>query len=186
MPKTRVVKAQDIVKDIRKRLNNEELKAKYTLTSNSLQAVLLQLVEIKAVTRAEIFDRIARSEPNGEDDEVKVESLRRLPRHVALFPVPIYDAKNPKLSGMLRDLNEKGVGVIGIETTVGEERTFAILGDEFVAVEFDTFTFKAVCRWVRIEDQDGPYTSGFEITAIEEKDLKELRKLVMSLSVSEP
>jgi hypothetical protein len=185
MPKTRLVKAQDIVKDIRERLNNEELQAKYSLTPGLLQAVLLQLVHIKAVSRAEVFDRIVPAGRDGEDGEVRVESLRRLPRHIALFPVPIYDAKDHKISGMLRDLNEKGVGVTGIETTVGETRTFVILGDEFVAVEFDTFTFQAMCRWVRIEDEEGPFASGFEMTHIEEKDLQELKKLVMSLSLSE-
>jgi hypothetical protein len=185
MPKTRVVKAQEIVKDIRDRLNNEELKAKYGLTSGLLQAVLGQLVEIKAVSRAEIFDRIVPSEADGGDNDVRVESLRRLPRHIALFPVPIYDAKDPKISGMLRDLNEKGVGISRIETSVGEHRRLMILGDEFVAVEFDTFTFEAVCRWVQIESEEGHNSSGFEITSIKEKDLQELKKLIMSLSLSE-
>jgi hypothetical protein len=185
MPKTRLVKAQDIVKDIRDRLNNEELQAKYNLTPGLLQAVLRQLVNIKAVSRAEIFDRIVTADRDKEDEEVRVESLRRLPRHIALFPVPIFDAKDPKVSGMLRDLNEKGVGVTGIETNVGETRTFGILGDEFVAVEFDTFTFEAVCRWVRIESEEGPYASGFEIATIGEKDMQELKKLIMSLSLSE-
>lgn len=185
MPKTRVVKARDIVKDIRERLDNEELKAKYKLSSDLFQAVLLQLVAIKAVTRAEVFDRIVPSAADGGDEEVKVESLRKLPRHIALFPIPIYDANNSKISGMLRDLNERGVGITGIETSVGENRKFVILGDEFVAVEFDRFTFDAVCRWVRIENDEGPYVSGFEITAIEDKDMQELKKLIMSLSLSE-
>ncbi len=186
MPKTRVVKAQDIVKDLRERLTDDELKAKYKFTSGVLQAVFKQLVAIKAVSRAEIFERMAPSEQDSAAEDVQIESLRKLPRHMALFPIPIYDGKNPKISGMLRDLNEKGVGVNGIDTTVGETRTFVVLGDEFVAVEFDTFSFDAVCRWVRIEEEGIPYISGFEITRINDSDFKELHKLIMSLTVCEP
>jgi hypothetical protein len=186
MPTTRVVKAQDIVKDIRERLSDDELKAKYKFTSSVLQAVLKQLVDIRAISRAEIFERFTPSEKDSAEEDVQIASLRKLPRHMALFPIPIYDGKNPKISGMLRDLNEKGVGVSGIDTTTGETRTFVILGDEFVAVEFDTFSFDAVCRWVRIEDDGSPYISGFEITRIDDKDLTELHKLIMSLTVVEP
>ncbi len=185
MPKTHVVKAQDIVNDIREHLTDDELKAKYELTSSVLQAVFKQLVNIKAIGRGEIFERITPSSRDSAGEDVKVESLRKLPRHMALFPIPIYDGKDPKISGMLRDLTEKGVGVSGIETTLGETRHFVVFGDEFVAVEFDTFSFDAVCRWVRIEDEGSPCISGFQITSIDDNDLKELRKLIMSLTTCE-
>jgi hypothetical protein len=185
MPKIRAVKAQDIVKDIREGLTDYELKEKYKFTSGMLQEVFKQLVDIKAVGRAEIFERMAPPEQDPDADDVQIESLRKLPRHIALFPIPIYDGKNPKISGMLRDVNEKGVGVSGIETNVGDLRNFVVLGDEFVAVEFDTFSFEAVCRWVRIGDDESPYISGFEITKIDDKDLTELQNLIMSLTGSE-
>jgi hypothetical protein len=183
MSRTRVVRAKDIVKDIRDRLTDDELKAKYKFGSGVLQSVLKQLVDIKAIGRAEIFERIDPSPQEPSDDDIQIETLRKLPRHVALFPIPIYDGKNPQISGMLRDVNEKGVGVIGIDTKVGEQRTFVVLGDEFVAVEFDTFSFEAVCRWVRIEDEGTPHVAGFEMIKIDAKDLAELQKLVMSLTL---
>lgn len=181
MATTRVIKAQDIVKDIRVGMSDAELMAKYRFTQTGLQSVLRQLVDIMAITRAEIYERLATSMIATTED-VRVQSMRKLPRHPALFPIPIYDADRPEVSGMLRDVNELGVGITGIECSVAERRRFVILGDEFVAVAFDTFSFTAVCRWIRTGEEEHPYIAGFEITSIEAGDAEELRKLIQSLT----
>jgi hypothetical protein len=186
MPTKRIVKASDIVKDIRSGLTDGELMDKYRFTHTGLQSVLTQLLDLKAMSRSELYGRVP-SEPEVlDEEEIRVQNLRRAPRHLALFPIPIYDGKNPKISGTLKDVTEHGVGISGIETTVGETRTFVILGDEFVAVEFETFAFDSVCRWINTGDDEDAYSAGFEITSISERDREQLGKLLQSLTFFAP
>jgi hypothetical protein len=186
MPTKRMVKASDIVRDIRFGHTNEELMEKYRFTRAGLQSVFKQLVDLRAVSRSELYGRIPSQTEGPSEDEIRVQSLRKAPRHLALFPIPIYDGKNPKISGMLKDITQDGVGITEIETRVGETRTFVILGDEFVAVEFETFAFDAVCRWIKTSDEEEGYAAGFEITSISPRDGDQLGKLLQSLTFYTP
>jgi hypothetical protein len=182
MPSRRLVRADDIVRDIRSGLTDAELMAKHRFSAIGLQSVFKQLLDLKAITRTEVYGRLPRHREEAMGEDIEVQSLRKSPRHLALFPIPIYDGKNPKISGMLRDITEHGVGVTGLETSVGETRTLVVLGDEFVAVEFETFVFDAVCRWVQIGKGVDSYVAGFEITSLTDRDREQLSKLIQSLT----
>ena len=102
-------------------------------------------------------------------------SLRRLARKSVPSYMAIYERQDLTIHGSVRDITEHGVGIKGISASQGETKTFVITPDEFV--EVDPFEFEAICRWA-LETPDGEVASGFEITAIADKDLHELRKMI--------
>jgi hypothetical protein len=75
------------------------------------------------------------------------------------------------------------VGVRGIETAVGDVKTFVIAADEFFQI--DPVVFKAVCRWAGGEDAAGEHFGGYEVTDLSETVLKELLDLIRALALDE-
>lgn len=175
MPEKPHVNIRTIVNDIRAGMPDYELMAKYGLSVKGLQRAFEKLVEIKAIAKNEIEGRF----PSAADS-IYFESMRELPRHYVVIPIPIHElGRAPKESGMLRDITEKGVGVIGIEAKVGENKVFAIYPNEFVSVS--SFSFKAVCRWTEERGAEDSI-AGFEITEISDDGLRELRQLIGELT----
>ncbi len=170
MSEKRTIKATDIVKDIRDGMTHAELMNKYRLSSKGLRNALKKLGETRAVN---LHANCEGSE--GYDDTIIIEDLRKRVRKPAPSHMAIYERHNLGIQGIVRDITENGVGIKGITATVGELKTFLITPDEFV--EMDPFEFEAVCRWV-LETPDGEHASGFEITAIGENDLRELKKMI--------
>ncbi|MBI5571809.1 MAG: PilZ domain-containing protein [Desulfomonile tiedjei] len=185
MPTKRSIRAKDVVRDIRDGMTDAELTEKYKISRAELRFLFEKLVALKAIGRAEAHGRLPQEETRPSQNSIGVESLRALPRHLAPFPIPIYDGKDPKVVGTLKDIHEKGVGIAEIAATVGETRTFVVLGDEFVAIEFNTFAFDAICRWTNAGEEASPALAGFEITNISPRDMTELRKLIRSLTMDD-
>jgi hypothetical protein len=114
--------------------------------------------------------------PNGEhSDDVR----REIPRTSLSYPVPIYEKTDLGVKGTVFDINEKGVGVKGIQSDVGDKKTFVIIAEDHI--DIDPLTFEAECRWVR-KGEDGDCESGHRITHIGDKDLTELRKWIRLVS----
>lgn len=170
MSEKRKIRATDIVTDIRDGMTHAELMNKYRLSSTGLQNALKKLGETLTVDP----DRLGEN-TEGYDDTVIIEDLRRLTRRPVPSHMAIYERHDLGIQGIVRDITEHGVGIKGITATEGELKTFVITPDDYV--EVDPFGFEAVCRWV-LETPDGEHASGFEITAIAEKDLRELRKMI--------
>lgn len=97
-------------------------------------------------------------------------AFRRIP-----YSVPVFEKKDLKKKGMLRDITENGLGIRGLRTEVGETKTFVIAPTDFL--DIDPLVFDAQCRWTK-RDRNGEYLAGFEITDISEPSLRELRKLI--------
>ncbi len=186
MPTKRSIRAKDVVRDIRDGRTDAELTDKYKISLAELRFLFKKLVALKAISRAEAHGRLPQEESRPSQDSIGVESLRALPRHAAPFPIPIYDGRNPQVVGTVKDIHEKGVGIAEIEATVGETRTFVVLGDEFVAIEFNTFSFDGICRWTSPGKEHHPALAGFEISHISARDMTELRKLIRSLTIDDP
>jgi len=72
----RIIKAKDIVNDIRRRLTDSQLMRKYGVSAKGLQGVFTKLVQAKAIMPEELFDRA----PVLAEDSVTVESIRMDPR----------------------------------------------------------------------------------------------------------
>lgn len=96
-----------------------------------------------------------------------------------MVQVPIYDAGRPEVRGVIRDLTEEGMGIIGIKSELDETRTLAILtGNGRLA---DKVVLEAKCRWVK-KDPEGEYVCGFRITDITKENLAKLKRLIQELN----
>jgi hypothetical protein len=144
---------------------------KYNLSAKGLQSAFNKLIEKKAVTVEELYNRFT-----DEDDTVIIEDMRQLPRHYLTVSVPIYEPSQPGLPGQLRDITDRGLGVIGIESKVGEVKSFVIPCRKFVKLE--NIWFEAECLWVNTETKDDQIIAGFQITKISGDCMDRLRKLI--------
>lgn len=170
MGSKRDIGAKDLIFDIRAGMTDLQLMEKYKLTAKGLQSALQKLVDIQAISPEELYERYPLYEAT-----LTVEEIRRIVRQPLTYPVPVYEADFPDIEGTVRDITEKGVCVRGIDTLLGETKTFVIDAREFVDV--GPFVFRAQCRWVK-KSFAGEYTGGFEIVSISEKHLQSLRKFI--------
>jgi uncharacterized protein (DUF433 family) len=69
-PKSKI-KARDIVNDIRSHMTDPELMAKYDLSARGLQSAFIKLLNVKAITQAELDWR-----PAAYDDKVVIRQIR--------------------------------------------------------------------------------------------------------------
>lgn len=167
---TRIVKADQVLRDIRRGLTKSELMEKYGLSDSGLQGIVGILVDAEAISRNEIYGELYYQ----LDDAVTPETARSVNRARLDFDALIYDLRNPETQGRVRDVSEEGVGLAGIEADVDEIKTLVILGDPYGEIE--PFEFRARCRWTRKDD--GDWMTGFQITDIAEEHRRELQKLI--------
>ena len=82
----------------------------------------------------------------------------------------IYEADLPEKTGLILDLSESGIGVRGIESQMGQEKTlFMNVGD---LVEYEALIFECRCQWISVYDgTQRDLCAGFEITSISANSL---------------
>lgn len=184
--KKRTVEAKAVISDIKAGLTDAELMKKYKLSARGLNSAFTKLVKLKCITQEEVDARQSGDPaiaPPTFEDTVSIDEKRSLPRYRPRQPIPvfettniqIYETKDLAARGRIRDINEKGVGIIGLPSKVDEVKTLAIVADEFV--EVDPVVFDAVCKWTK-KDENGEIIGGFEITRISKQTAMELKKLV--------
>jgi hypothetical protein len=95
------------------------------------------------------------------------------------LPLRIFEVEPTKTRsrGTLRDISEKGFRVIGIESGVGETKSFVIVAHELFQTVYP-LVFEAQCRWVKREGANREWVAGYEITRISDPSLEELRRVV--------
>ena len=175
MSEKRTIKASDIVKDLREGLSDHELMEKYKLSIKGLESIFRKLEDSKTVKRSELYGRMQSFE-----DTVNLASMRKLPRNFLTLALRIYEHGHPSNEGELLDVNEKGVGVRGLEVKPDQTLGLVIVASGFVDIR--DIRFEAVCRW-RKQEQEGAWASGFEITSIPDEDLTNLRKIISGLAM---
>jgi hypothetical protein len=171
MSPKRKITAKDIVADLRSGLTDPELMTKYRLTSRGLQSVFRKLLSAQLITWDEVYGRSGQG-----DDTVLVTGLRRLTRGYPALSVSVYDMNDPDQRGLIRNITQQGLGILGIETEAGQVRNFVIQAEEFL--ETEPIELEAICRWARREGPLGDYISGFEIISISSTSLEALAKLI--------
>ncbi len=170
-PKRRI-RAVDVIRDIRSGMSAAELMAKYRFSSRGLHVLFRKLLEAKAMTKAELEGQPALYQV-GDD----VRGIRRSIRRKTIFTVHVYDAGNPSARGIVKDISERGLCVEGVESSIGEVKSFIVRTGFFGSGATAVFTAK--CRWVSKPDAPGrKQVAGYEITSISTLDSAELRKLV--------
>lgn len=178
MPPKRTIKAKEIVNDIRARMTDAELMAKYSLSAKGLESIFKKLLKVKAVTRKELYGRFPFL-----DDTVNLDNVRKIPRNFPAFPLPIYETANMHVEGSVRDITEKGLQVSGIEARPEETKEFVIRADEFQDIY--PIVFQAVCRWTTNGAGTNGSVAGFEITDLSAEGTREIRNLIRSLTLRE-
>ena len=102
---------------------------------------------------------------------------RRKPRSFLFVLVPAYDTSIRGVEARFHDVSEQGLQVAGIQSEPGESKTLIVRADGFVNVS--SFQVTAECRWAQTEGPGGECVAGFQITAISDEDLEELKKLIL-------
>lgn len=168
------IKASEIVRDLRKGMTNHDLLAKYGIESEQLTLVFSKLIDAKVMTHEELAFRFPSSRRMIESVQIRQLSRTYLPEMLR-----IYDLDDLASELGVKDLSEKGLHVVGMNTSVGEKASFLVQAMEFE--DIDPFTFDAQCRWTRTEG-DGTKASvrhaGFEITEIDDQAQEQLKKIM--------
>jgi hypothetical protein len=152
-------------------MDDGSLMEKYRLSAKGLQRIFEKLVAGGFLTRLELDARV-----NFNDDTADIEDLRDFPRNYPVLSVSVFEGNRKGAKGTVRDITEKGVGIVGIEARVHEQKTFFI--DAGRLSEFDTIRFDAECRWIKWDCAERRYVAGFEITKISKDALEELREMI--------
>jgi hypothetical protein len=174
--KKRIVQARDIVRDVRAGMTDGDLMAKYGLSAKGLQSAFTKLVNSGILSVAEIY-----GQRRSGQDTVIIDDVRELPRHFLSVTLPIFEANHLDWKGQIREVNEKGVGITGIQARIGEVKSFVIASRPFL--EVDNIWLEAECIWMQAGQKLAEWYGGFQITKISPKDLKNLRELIRLLSL---
>ncbi|MFH0822331.1 MAG: PilZ domain-containing protein [Pseudomonadota bacterium] len=166
----------EFLEDVQRGLTDGELRHKYKLPREGLRSIAKRLLRSRK--------RDPSIDVNTRDESYPgmVVPARRSPRFSSLYWIPVYDEAQREV-GTLLDIHDKGFGVEGIETAVGEVRQLLIGTNLTQNVE--PFRLEAKCRWVRIDDQTQEVFAGFEIVDAAPNDRIELSKLVELLKFKE-
>jgi hypothetical protein len=177
MSRKQEVNARDLITDIRAGLSDSDLMERYRLTDKGLQSAFRKLVTAGLASTDDFDGRLRMASESVVDYR-----LQRPPRCYLVMPVPVYDLADLLAEGIILDLTEKGLKVAGLKARVGQKKNLLVRADEFQ--EVFPFCFDAQCRWVA-QEADGKSTAGFEITSVTEVGLKELRKVIASMTICE-
>ncbi len=172
MGSRRRISARQVVEDIRSGTAVMELLQKYKLTSNELRRLLDKLLHSQLLDQRELDSW---STLNHEITVIR--GVRQDARIKLDVPLKVQDCGHPYKQGIVRDLSQKGIGVLGIKVRVGETRTLVVRLNGIA--DCKSVRFEAKCRWVIQTEAEGQECiAGFEITGIEDAALNELRKVL--------
>jgi hypothetical protein len=103
----------------------------------------------------------------------------KVPGLFLVAPVPIYDAKNPRVTGTIRDVTETMVGLVGIGASLDEVRTFIVAPEEYLGIA--PFKFASRCRWR--DPESGDSYARYQIIRMSDEDRAQLRNLIHALTL---
>jgi len=181
MATTRQISAKAFVHDLRAGMTDDELAQKYQLTPGKLAFIFNKLVEAKAISAAEIQDRrVGRASGFHPDmpSDFRIEVREKLD-----FPLAVYEKEMPEFRGLVRDIYEKGVGVKGIQATVGEHKVLVIPAHELFHI--NPIEIEAICRWVASEGISGDLVGGFEIINLIQGSMEDLQMIIRALPLED-
>jgi hypothetical protein len=173
------IQAKEIINDIRSGMSDLQLMTKYRLSAKGLRSAYSKLLELKVLSEKDFYERDSSAskvsnQPTVALDTVIVEDERELARLRPNEPIPIY-GNSPNIKGFIKDITLKGIGIEGIQTIVGEKRSFVIFPEKYLPIE--PISFDAQCIWVR-KTQEGNILAGFRILHITPEGQQELIKLM--------
>jgi hypothetical protein len=175
MTERRKINGQAFINDIRSGMSDTELMLKYKLSSRMLQSLFRTLLNTKAITPAEIYERIP-----FEETTIDVSTLSFSLEGYTMQTTSIYDVTQPERIGRVTALNEKEFRTEGIEAGFAETKTFILLSGK--AAKIEPIFLRAKCRWCHKDEATGTHGAMFEITSIAPEHERELRKLARAFA----
>ncbi len=177
MQPKRKIKASELVEQIRAGITDSELMEQYQLSPEGLRTIFKQLLEANIIGANELYGRVPSHKSPEEGPEI-----RRHQRIRMELPLRIYEIEHSTIirEGGVRDISEKGLCLRGIDSKVGDVKTFLVVAVEPILV--DPFVFQGECRWARIEGPEREFVVGYEITNIPESSAEVLRQVIKKLS----
>lgn len=168
--------AKKISEDIRQGMIDSQLMKKYQLSREGLSRAFEKLLEAGFIDRNE-FDRcLSPTRP-----ETSFVEKRHRHRRVPCFPVTVVDRSNPRNTGRVKDISAMGLGVVGMQAQLGENKSIAILGDDLGVIS--PFEVRAECRWVATGSEYTEPVAGFQIRLISERDLAWLEEFIEAIDL---
>ena len=168
-----MIKAGDIVRDIRSGMSDWQLIEKYEISAIGLRQLFKQLLEAKALHVSELQGRYALHK-----DSVTLGDLRSAARDSVSFPLAIHEYNEPDNKGLICDLSANGLKIKGVSVKIGEVKTLVVPADQLLVIS--PIVFEATCRWVHREGHEGNLYSGFDINQVTSGSWRDLQTLVQS------
>jgi hypothetical protein len=167
----RRVNAKKLSADVVAGATPAELMTKYGLSERGLQKALRKL----SGTQSIIPDQLRPDLLALYNSEAPTHAPRA-PRYSIDFELPVWEERVPQEKGLVLDITEGGIGILGLAASMGEVKTLVMFSEEFL--EIDPISVEAVCRWAKREGESGHWVCGFQIVGIQDKDLQDLRKVI--------
>lgn len=171
----RKINGQAFINDIRAGMTDTELMLKYKLSSRMLQSLFRTLLNTKAITPAEVYERTP-----FEETTIDVATLSYSLEGYTMQTTSVYDVTQPEKIGHVVSLNEKELRTEGLEAGFAETKTFILLSGK--AAKIEPIFLKAKCLWCKKDEATGSYGAMFEIVSIAPEHRKELRKLIRAFA----
>lgn len=165
------INVRDIEADIRSGATESQLMNKYGLSSRGLQSAFWKLVDSGIVT----WDELLRVYPE-IDDSVTLQRVRSWTRGYPILSLVLYEEGNPQNRGKIKDLSERGFGLIGFRAQPGERKKLVLTPDDVTDVK--PFSLVAECRWFKPGSASEACSAGFQITRIHGDAVTRLQELV--------
>jgi hypothetical protein len=169
----RIVSGQ-VLQDIRSGMGDAGLKEKYKLSSRGLVRLLERLVDSKLMSHSEL------SEMSGAYRN-KVGRIygRSHVRAYITVPIPVYDigSLGSSATGLLRDISLEGFRLAGIESNVGDVKTFQVPTDMFMNAE--PLLLIGECSWATTRAGNRDYwVTGYRMETVTEADAEAITKFI--------
>lgn len=172
-----VINAKEIIVDIRSGMDDAQLMRKYKLTSKGLQSAFSKLISNRLLTIEEIYGQ-HRSE---DEDTVIIDDMTLIQKHFLTVTAPVYEVGKTDCAGCLHEITERGLTISGVESRIGEVKSFVIPCRDFLKVE--QLWFEAKCLWAERHPNTKEWSAGFQITKIDANALRHLRSLIKILTL---
>jgi hypothetical protein len=164
----RKISASELAADVRNGMSDADLMRKYEFTPRALRSAFTRLLDKQYIEASHLKGRLKQFE-----SPIIVEGARAFPRVTLDTRIPVYE-----ISGHIVNLSEGGFRLTGTRAVPGEIRNFILpLDDMFIA---DRIAVRARCAWANDEGD-----AGFEIVEISKAHMRELKRVMQSLSFDE-
>jgi hypothetical protein len=164
----RKISASELAADVRNGMSDGDLMRKYEFSHRGLRSAFTKLLDAQLIETSHLRGRLKQFE-----SPIIVEGARAYSRVTLDTHIPVYE-----ICGEIVNISENGFRISGIRAVEGELRSFILpLDDLFIA---QRIVVRARCAW-----SDGEGEAGFEIMEIGKSHLKELKRVIQSLSFDE-